>query len=39
MGGSELTRPELFVDNAHPNDLGYKVMAETVYAAINKDRY
>ena len=31
MGGMPLSRPELILDNVHPTDLGYQIMADTKY--------
>jgi hypothetical protein len=46
MGGARLQRPELFIDKSkpmeppndgcHPNDLGYKVLADTVAASFRE---
>ena len=31
MGGKNLTMPDMFIDGCHPNDNGYKVLAQAVF--------
>jgi lysophospholipase L1-like esterase len=31
LGGEDLTKPEMFADFCHPNDLGMKTIAQKIY--------